>query len=127
MTATRLWSSRPEYLSPVLPRDIQFLKYKHHSLLQRTSSAGLEYALCYSYFQPARHNNTDTMAQTLEQRRRNAKFAKGQEARMGKSEDQVKNRVKEAPKVPISMFWVAILGFAVFGGLVFEAISHMFG
>lgn len=45
-------------------------------------------------------------AQTLEQRRRNAKFAKVQEAKMGKSEEQVKKRTKEAPKAPISMFWI---------------------
>ncbi|KND93875.1 hypothetical protein TOPH_01861, partial [Tolypocladium ophioglossoides CBS 100239] len=68
-----------------------------------------------------------SQAQTLEQRRRNAKFAKDQEARMGKSDDQVKKRVKEAPKSPISMFWIAILGFIVFGGLIFEALSRMFG
>ncbi|KAK4086878.1 hypothetical protein Purlil1_8828 [Purpureocillium lilacinum] len=66
-------------------------------------------------------------AQTLEQRRRNAKFAKVQEAKMGKSEEQVKKRTKEAPKAPISMFWIVILGFIVFGGLVFEALSRMFG
>ncbi|KAM4056017.1 ribosome associated membrane protein RAMP4 domain-containing protein [Hirsutella rhossiliensis] len=67
------------------------------------------------------------MAQTLEQRRRNAKFAKDQEARMGRSEEQVKKRVKEAPKTSISMFWIAILGFVVFGGLMFEGIARMFG
>ncbi|POR33358.1 Uncharacterized protein TPAR_06454 [Tolypocladium paradoxum] len=87
----------------------------------------LEYSLFYSYLQRARPNNTDTMAQTLEQRRRNAKFAKDQEARMGKSDDQIKKRVKETLKPPISMFWVAILGFIIFGGLIFEALSRMFG
>lgn len=96
-------------------------------------------------------------AQTLEQRRRNAKFAKDQEARMGRSEEQVKKRVKEAPKSSISMFWIgtcpfswvpfppppprassavarnwltqssAILGFVVFGGLMFEGLARMFG
>ncbi|KAM0457802.1 hypothetical protein ACHAPV_006347 [Trichoderma viride] len=66
-------------------------------------------------------------AQTLEQRRRNAKFVKDQEARRGKSEDQIKKRTKEAPKSPISMFWLVILGFVVFGGLVFEALSRFFG
>lgn len=93
-------------------------------------------------------------AQTLEQRRRNAKFVKDQEARRGKSEEQIKKRTKEAPKSPISMFWLGmspqfetllsswrfvlaltnclflllvILGFVVFGGLVFEALSRFFG
>lgn len=45
-------------------------------------------------------------AQTLEQRRRNAKFAKDQENKMGKSEDQLKKRTKETPKSPISIFWL---------------------
>ncbi|KAH6606345.1 hypothetical protein Trco_005498 [Trichoderma cornu-damae] len=68
----------------------------------------------------------DKSAQTLEQRRRNAKFAKDQEARMGKSEEQVKKRVKEAPKSPISIFWLVLLGFIVFGGLVFEVLARFF-
>ncbi|KAI8657386.1 hypothetical protein NW754_011513 [Fusarium falciforme] len=67
------------------------------------------------------------MAQTPEQRRRNAKFAKENEAKMGKSETQIKQRVKETPKSPISLFWVVLLGFIIFGGLVFEAISRFFG
>ncbi|KAG5999139.1 hypothetical protein E4U43_002264 [Claviceps pusilla] len=46
------------------------------------------------------------MAQTLEQRRRNAKFAKEQESRMGKSDDQIKKRVKETHKSPISPIWI---------------------
>ncbi|PTB35471.1 hypothetical protein M441DRAFT_31935 [Trichoderma asperellum CBS 433.97] len=66
-------------------------------------------------------------AQTLEQRRRNAKFVKDQEARRGKSEEQIKKRTKEAPKSPISMFWLVMLGFVIFGGLVFEALSRFFG
>lgn len=106
-------------------RGIQFLKYRSSPpahLLCR-----LEYALFHSYSKRAKPNSTDTMvhrgvdfgplgsskltpphsqAQTLEQRRRNAKFAKDQEARMGKADDQIKKRVKEAPKAPISMFWV---------------------
>lgn len=48
-------------------------------------------------------------AQTLEQRRRNAKFLKEQEAKMGKSEDQIKSRQKgPAPKVPVSPFWISM-------------------
>ncbi|KAL6881544.1 hypothetical protein J3F83DRAFT_722664 [Trichoderma novae-zelandiae] len=71
--------------------------------------------------------NLPTQAQTLEQRRRNAKFAKDQEAKMGKSEDQLKKRAKETSKSPISLFWLAVLGFVVFGGLVFELLSRFFG
>lgn len=66
------------------------------------------------------------MAQTPEQRRRNAKFAKDNESRMGKSEEQVKKRVKETPKSPISIFWLVLLGFIIFGGLVFEVIARFF-
>ncbi|KAH8174190.1 ribosome associated membrane protein RAMP4 domain-containing protein [Sarocladium implicatum] len=71
--------------------------------------------------------NLQSQAQTPEQRRRNAKFAKENELRMGKSDDQIKKRVKEVQKSPISMFWLAILGFIIFGGLVFEVFSRFFG
>ncbi|KAF4455251.1 hypothetical protein F53441_2401 [Fusarium austroafricanum] len=67
------------------------------------------------------------MAQTPQQRRRNEAFAKGNEARMGKSDDQIKKRVEKVQKSPISLFWIAILGFVIFGGLVFEALSRFFG
>lgn len=73
---------------------------------------------------------------------------------MGKSEDQIKKKSTVIHKSPISMFWVgkwirlrfpwpegllgcntstdlcsffvAILGFIIFGGLVFEALSRFF-
>ncbi|RKK90405.1 hypothetical protein BFJ71_g11561 [Fusarium oxysporum] len=67
------------------------------------------------------------MAQTPQQRRRNEAFAKGNEARMGKSEDQIKKRVEKVQKSPVSLFWISILGFVIFGGLVFEGISRFFG
>ncbi|KAI1138990.1 hypothetical protein F5Y05DRAFT_383237 [Hypoxylon sp. FL0543] len=66
------------------------------------------------------------MAQTLEQRRRNAKFAKEQDARRGKSETEIKKRSKDQFKSPISPFWLGILAFVVFGGLVFEVLSRIF-
>ncbi|KAI8965693.1 hypothetical protein F5Y11DRAFT_312067 [Daldinia sp. FL1419] len=66
------------------------------------------------------------MAQTLEQRRRNAKFVKDQEARRGKSETEIKKSSKGAQKSPISPIWLGILGFIVFGGLIFELISRIF-
>ncbi|KAF7551542.1 hypothetical protein G7046_g7699 [Stylonectria norvegica] len=67
------------------------------------------------------------MAQTPEQRRRNAKFVKDQETRRGKSEDQIKKKTEKVAKSPISMFWLAILAFIIFGGLVFEVLSRFFG
>ncbi|KAJ9142659.1 hypothetical protein NKR23_g7111 [Pleurostoma richardsiae] len=66
------------------------------------------------------------MAQTPEQRRRNLKFAKEQDARRGKSEEQLKKRAKDVPKSPISPLWLGVLGFVVFGGLIFEILSRMF-
>ena len=53
--------------------------------------------------------NMSRKAQTLEQRRRNAKFLKEQENKMGKSEAQIKARQKApAPKVPVSPFWIGM-------------------
>ncbi|QPC64627.1 hypothetical protein HYE67_006858 [Fusarium culmorum] len=66
-------------------------------------------------------------AQTPQQRRRNEAFAKVNENKMGKAEQQVKKRVEKVQKSPISMFWLSILGFVIFGGLVFEALSRFFG
>ncbi|KAK7954864.1 hypothetical protein PG984_003173 [Apiospora sp. TS-2023a] len=68
------------------------------------------------------------MAQTPEQRRRNAKFAKEQEARRGKSEDAIlkHQHKKVASKAPISPIWLILLGFVVFGGLIFELIQRVF-
>lgn len=66
------------------------------------------------------------MAQTLEQRKRNAKFIKDQEARRGKSEGDIKKRSKENAKSPISPVWLIILGFLIFGGLIFEVIQRIF-
>ncbi|EJT74108.1 hypothetical protein GGTG_07956 [Gaeumannomyces tritici R3-111a-1] len=68
------------------------------------------------------------MAQTPEQRRRNAKFQKDQEARRGKSETDIKQRASKElnHKSPISPIWLGLLGFVVFGGLVFEVFSRFF-
>ncbi|KAI0471990.1 hypothetical protein GGR56DRAFT_677843 [Xylariaceae sp. FL0804] len=65
-------------------------------------------------------------AQTPEQRRRNAKFVRDQDARRGKSEAELRKRTRESPKSPISPFWLGILAFVVFGGLVFELVSRVF-
>ncbi|KAI2643671.1 hypothetical protein GGS21DRAFT_486195 [Xylaria nigripes] len=53
---------------------------------------------------------TRQQAQTLEQRRRNAKFAKEQDARRGKSETDIKKRTKDIPKSPISPVWLEARG-----------------
>ncbi|CAG9999903.1 unnamed protein product [Clonostachys byssicola] len=83
---------------------------------------------CYSSRVACSKLTPQPQAQTLEQRRRNAKFAKTQENRMGKSEDQIKaQKAKEVQKSPISLIWIVILGFIVFGGLIFEAFEHFFG
>ncbi|KAM7204178.1 hypothetical protein V8F33_001813 [Rhypophila sp. PSN 637] len=66
------------------------------------------------------------MAQTPQQRRANAKFIKDQEARRGKSEDQIKKRTEKVQKSPISPIWLALLAFIVFGGIVFEVLSRFF-
>ncbi|KAL1902711.1 hypothetical protein Sste5346_001154 [Sporothrix stenoceras] len=66
------------------------------------------------------------MAQTPEQRRRNAKFAKEQDARRGKSEAELKRRNKEVQKSPVSPVILGLLGFVVFGGLIFEIFSRFF-
>lgn len=50
--------------------------------------------------------HTCPQAQTPEQRRRNAKFQKDQEARRGKAETDIKQRVKEVHKSPISPVWL---------------------
>ncbi|KAL1867507.1 hypothetical protein Daus18300_006351 [Diaporthe australafricana] len=67
------------------------------------------------------------MAQTPQQRRANLKFAKGQEAKMGKSPEDVKKMLKkETARSPISPIWLGLLAFVVFGGIVFEVISRIF-
>lgn len=44
---------------------------------------------------------------------------------MGKSPEQLlKKKVKEDVKSPVSRYWLVLLGFVVFGGLVIELISR---
>ncbi|KAK3995663.1 hypothetical protein QBC44DRAFT_320054 [Cladorrhinum sp. PSN332] len=66
------------------------------------------------------------MAQTPQQRRANQKFAKENESRMGKSEDQLKKKEKRDLKSPISPIWLFLLAFVVVGGLFFEVLSRVF-
>ncbi|KAG0124392.1 hypothetical protein HOY82DRAFT_573151 [Tuber indicum] len=63
------------------------------------------------------------MAQTPQQRKANEKFAKREEAKRGKPEKSVK---KQKFKSPISQGWLMVIGFAVFGGIVFELIRMFF-
>jgi hypothetical protein len=67
------------------------------------------------------------MVQTPQQRRANEKFAREQQARMGKPKDSLKKTTKEVPKSPISVYWLIVLAFVIFGGIVFELISRMVG
>jgi len=64
------------------------------------------------------------MAQTPQQRKANQKFAKDLNAKMGKPASEIKK--KQDFKSPISPIWLGVLGFVVFGGLVFELISRFF-
>jgi len=64
------------------------------------------------------------MAQTPQQRKANQKFAKDLNAKMGKPSSEIKK--KQDFKSPISPIWLGVLGFVVFGGLVFELISRFF-
>lgn len=47
-------------------------------------------------------------AQTPQQRRANAKFAKDQEARRGKSSEELKKKSKVVQKSPISPIWLGM-------------------
>ncbi|KAH6672855.1 hypothetical protein B0J14DRAFT_591864 [Halenospora varia] len=64
------------------------------------------------------------MTQTPQQRKANAKFAKEQTAKRGKPATEIKK--KQDFKSPISPLWLGLLGFVVFGGLLFELISRIF-
>ncbi|CAN8095651.1 unnamed protein product [Discula destructiva] len=66
------------------------------------------------------------MAQTPQQRRANAKFVKDQEARRGKSSEELKKKTKQSFKSPISPIWLGIFAFVIFGGIIFEVISRIF-
>ncbi|RVD83452.1 uncharacterized protein DFL_007838 [Arthrobotrys flagrans] len=57
--------------------------------------------------------------QTPQQRLANEKFAKREAAKRGKA-DTDRKTYEKAGKNPISPLWFALLGFVVFGGLLFE-------
>ncbi|EKD14112.1 hypothetical protein MBM_07789 [Drepanopeziza brunnea f. sp. 'multigermtubi' MB_m1] len=68
---------------------------------------------------------TSTMAQTPEQRKRNEKFNKQQDAKRGKPTQEIIK--KQSFKSPVSPVVLGLLAFVIFGGLVFELISRMIG
>ncbi|KAE9366208.1 hypothetical protein N431DRAFT_472761 [Stipitochalara longipes BDJ] len=65
-----------------------------------------------------------TQAQTPQQRKANDKFKKAQDAKRGKPASEIKK--KDDFKSPISPLWLGLLGFVVFGGLIFELLSRIF-
>ncbi|KAK4615554.1 hypothetical protein CLAFUW4_10405 [Fulvia fulva] len=67
------------------------------------------------------------MAQTPQQRKANAAFAKKQEAKMGKPESSLPVKKEKKEKPPISPFWVYTLIFVVCGGLIFELLRMIAG
>ncbi|KAL3418170.1 hypothetical protein PVAG01_09885 [Phlyctema vagabunda] len=64
------------------------------------------------------------MAQTPQQRKANNKFTRDQDAKRGKPDGALKK--KQEFKSPISKGWLIVLGFVVFGGLLFELLSRIF-
>ncbi|KKY29024.1 hypothetical protein UCRPC4_g00213 [Phaeomoniella chlamydospora] len=58
------------------------------------------------------------MAQTPQQRRANAKYAKSEEEKRGKPASLTKKKQVEKP--PISKGWIILLAFVVCGSVVFE-------
>ncbi|KAF2790592.1 hypothetical protein K505DRAFT_250882, partial [Melanomma pulvis-pyrius CBS 109.77] len=63
-------------------------------------------------------------AQTPQQRAANAKFARREEAKMGKPVAPV--TVKRDFKSPISRGWIIVLAFVLCGGLLFEVLKLFF-
>jgi len=69
------------------------------------------------------------MVQTPEQRKRNLKFAKEQDAKRGKPTSAIKK--KDSIKSPVAPWVIVLLIFAVFGStfgpMLFEAVGRIFG
>ncbi|EME39507.1 hypothetical protein DOTSEDRAFT_139488, partial [Dothistroma septosporum NZE10] len=66
-------------------------------------------------------------AQTPQQRKANAAYAKRQEAKMGKPESSLPAKQQKKEKPTISPFWVYMLIFVVCGGLIFELLRMIAG
>ncbi|TKA72305.1 hypothetical protein B0A55_07157 [Friedmanniomyces simplex] len=67
------------------------------------------------------------MAQTPQQRRANAQFAKAEETKRGKPAAAIKKKSEKVEKAPISKGWLYLLLFVVCGGIVFELVRIVFG
>ncbi|KAF2003467.1 hypothetical protein P154DRAFT_428809 [Amniculicola lignicola CBS 123094] len=63
-------------------------------------------------------------AQTPQQRAANAKFARREEAKMGKPPTTVTK--KQSFKSPISKGWIIVLAFVLCGGVIFEVLRMFF-
>lgn len=64
------------------------------------------------------------MVQTPEQRKRNERFAKQQNAKRGKP--AVESKTKLEFKSPLNPILAGLLAFIIIGGLAFELISRIF-
>ncbi|KAF1949618.1 hypothetical protein CC80DRAFT_428733, partial [Byssothecium circinans] len=64
-------------------------------------------------------------AQTPQQRAANAKFAKREEAKMGKPQE-ARARKETSFKSPISKGWIIVLAFVLCGGVIFELLKLFF-
>ena len=69
----------------------------------------------------AQVSNGSPQVQTAKQRIANEKYAKQEAAKRGKPESERKTLTKKS-KSPISPGWLYLLGFVVFGGLLFELL-----
>ncbi|KAK4500477.1 hypothetical protein PRZ48_008666 [Zasmidium cellare] len=67
------------------------------------------------------------MAQTPQQRRANAAFARSEEKKMGKPVANLPSKKEKKEKAPISPFWVYMLIFVVCGGVLFELVRMIVG
>ncbi|KAK4561094.1 hypothetical protein LTR86_005049 [Recurvomyces mirabilis] len=65
------------------------------------------------------------MAQTPQQRRANAQFAKAEESKRGKPVSSIKKE-KKVEKAPIPKIWVYLLLFVICGGILFELLRIVF-
>ncbi|RPA83293.1 hypothetical protein BJ508DRAFT_413484 [Ascobolus immersus RN42] len=63
---------------------------------------------------------------TPQMRAANAKFAKKQELKRGRSSTELKEKVQKRDyKLPVSVGWIYLLGFVLIGGGIFEVLRMM--
>ncbi|TLS27351.1 hypothetical protein PpBr36_04477 [Pyricularia pennisetigena] len=117
-----LVQSCPHSLGFVCPTPLSKYGFNHSYHIREQDGPSGEFKCNF----PDNAHFIEVRKSAAEQRRRNAKFIKDQEARRGKSESDIKTRGKEIQKSPISPIWLGLLGFVIFGGLVFEVLSRFF-